>query len=142
MSQNGSSMASAFHGASRSRICSWLVGFQIVLIVILGHNCLQAQTPSTGALTGVTVDTTGKILPGVVVELFNSRTVETQSTTSDDEGRFDFLLLTPGVYEVRVGSQPSSPLVARATVQINVTEVVRLEVRVQFKTEVHSVEVS
>src|SRR5215470_2094275 len=137
-----SSMASAFHGASRSRICFWFVLFPIVLIAIFGHNCLQAQTPSTGALTGVTVDATGRILPDVMIELFNPRTVETQSTISDYEGRFGFVLLTPGVYEVRVGSEQSSPLIALATVHINVTEVVRLELRVQFKTAVHSIEVS
>jgi hypothetical protein len=140
--QDGSSTVSAFHRTSRSRICSRCVLLRATLIVVLAHGCLQAQTASTGALTGTTVDTTGAILSGVNVELFSVQTGTTQSRLSDSEGRFDFSLLAPGVYEVRVGQKQADPLVGEATVHIKVTEVVRLVLRVQFKTTVHSIEVS
>jgi hypothetical protein len=139
--QDGSSTVSAFHGTSQSRICPPCVLLRATLILVLAHGCLQAQTASTGALTGITVGTKGAILPGVVVDLFNVQTGTTQSRLSDSEGRFDFSLLAPGVYEVRVGQKQTDPLIGQATVHIMVTEVVRLELPVQFKTTVHSVEV-
>jgi len=34
----------------------------------------------------------------VSIDLVNEETTETQSTTSDEEGRFGFVLLSPGTY--------------------------------------------
>jgi Carboxypeptidase regulatory-like domain len=61
---------------------------------------VRGQTASTGAVTGVTLDSSGAAVPGVTIDLFDSSGTERVSATSDEEGRFGFLLLPPGTYEL------------------------------------------
>src|SRR5215471_16803362 len=97
----------------------------ITIVVILVYQGF-GQTASTGALTGASLDPTGAALPGVVVRLTNQDTSTTESTTSDEQGRFSFLLLTPGRYELRASTTASNTLtlIAGTTIKINVTETV------------------
>jgi hypothetical protein len=103
-----------------------------------------AQTASTGALTGVSLDPTGAALPGVVVRLTNQDTSTTESTNSDEQGRFSLLLLTPGRYELQASTTGSDTLtlIASTTIKISVTETVRLELHLQPATVFQSTEVS
>ena len=61
----------------------------------------RGQTASTGALTGLTLDPSGAVLPGVTLHLRNDFGSEVKSATSDNNGRFGFFLLPPGNYEVQ-----------------------------------------
>jgi hypothetical protein len=72
----------------------------IVMKVVLASNGL-CRTASTGALTDETHDPSGAVVPDVVLHLLNLETGETQSATSDREGRFSFPLLSPGSYEIQ-----------------------------------------
>ena len=58
----------------------------VLPIVILLASCVYGQTASTGALTGITLDPSGAVLPGVSIDLVNEETAETQSVRSDEEG--------------------------------------------------------
>ena len=102
----------------------------------------HSQTSSTGALSGLALDPTGALSPEVVVRLANKDTDTTRSTTSDNEGRFSFLLLPPGQYEIQAIRPGSVSLVGNATVQINVTETLRLELHLRLATVVDSIRVS
>lgn len=101
----------------------------------------RSQTASTGALTGVAVDPTGAVLPGVRVQLTKRDTGAIQSATSDKDGRFNFLLLPPGQYELQASKTGSATLVASATVEVSVTEVMHLELRLRLATVFHSIRV-
>jgi outer membrane receptor protein involved in Fe transport len=59
-----------------------------------------AQT-FTGTLTGVVRDSTGAVMPSVVVTAKNAETGVVRSVTSDPEGRYRFVNLDPGTYDVR-----------------------------------------
>src|SRR5438046_3006801 len=59
------------------------------------------QTVSTGALTGVILDPSRAVLAGVILHLTKEDGPEATSSTSDENGRFGFLLLRPGTYELR-----------------------------------------
>jgi len=48
-------------------------------------------------------------IPGVTLELINSSTGTSEKTTSDEDGRYTFLFLIPGNYEVRVNKQGFVP---------------------------------
>src|ERR1700693_989698 len=72
--------------------------FAILAATLSGHGF--AQTPSTGALAGVTIDSSGGLLQGAEVTLTNQDTGQTRNTATDEEGRFGFFLLTPGKYEL------------------------------------------
>lgn len=120
-------------------------GLLVLQAAILGLAALSsqgyAQTPSTGALTGVTLDPSGALVQSAAVTLVNQETGEKESTTSDAEGRFTFALLAPGNYEL-CASKAGFARLCDSEIQIAVTETRRLELRIQLATVVYEIQVS
>ena len=114
----------------------------VATIVLLFPSCINSQTSSTGALTGIVVDPAGAALPDVVIRLANEDTATTRSVTADKEGRFSFPLLPPGKYEIRAEKSGSVSLIGDAAIYINVTETVRIELHLHIATVVHNISVS
>jgi Carboxypeptidase regulatory-like domain len=114
------------------------VGF---FLAILASTCTSAQTASTGALTGVVSDPSGLVLPGIVLHVINAATNESESTTSDEFGRFSFLSLAPGSYEVNA-SKAGFAAFRSVGINISVTETHRLDIHLQLATVHNQVEVS
>jgi hypothetical protein len=114
----------------------------VAAIVLLFPGYINSQTPSTGALTGIVVDPTGAALPDVIVRLANKDTATTRSVTADKEGRFSFLLLPPGEYEIQATRLGLVSLVGNAAVYINVAETFRLELHLRIATVIHNISVS
>jgi hypothetical protein len=110
-------------------------------IALVFSRDVRSQTASTGALSGVALDPTGAVLTGAVVRLANQDTGAIQSATSDKDGRFNFVLLPPGKYELEASKTGSDALIAGATADVSVTEVVHLELRLQLATVFHSIRV-
>jgi hypothetical protein len=106
---------------------------------LAGHTF--SQTASTGALTGVTLDPSGAALAGVVIHLANQETSETNSATSDQEGRFAFPLLPPGNYNLEA-SKTDFQVLRHINLRVFVTETLRLELHLQLTTVLGSVHVS
>jgi len=102
---------------------------------------VYGQTVSTGALTGVTLDPSGAVLPDVVVTLGQAKDQETQSTTSNKEGVFAFLSLLPGRYELKARKSDFEPLGIQG-LNVHVTETLRLELRLQLAERFEHAEVS
>ncbi len=65
-------------------------------------NKLNAQTTTSGGLTGVVTDRTGAVLPGADVEIKDNRKGNVQSTKTDREGAYRFFFLAPGGYTLTV----------------------------------------
>ena len=76
------------------------------------------QTIAIGALIGEVLDPTGKGIPGASVELKNQEMAATRSTVSDEEGRFVFTLLPPGIYQVT--AQRDGYSLAKSAVTVSV----------------------
>ena len=117
---------------------AWLGVFAIGLCLV-GRTF--GQTASTGALTGVTLDPSGAVLPGVVVHFAKDGGGERNSVTSDENGRFGFLLLEPGKYELQASRLDFEPL-SLAQINIHVTETLRLELHLRLATRVEHAQVS
>jgi Carboxypeptidase regulatory-like domain/TonB dependent receptor/TonB-dependent Receptor Plug Domain len=111
----------------------------VLSAAIPGYCC--AQTPSTGALGGVTLDSSGALLQGAAVTLTSRDTGQTRTASSDEEGRFGFLLLTPGNYKVCVSKADFAEL-CNSEISIHVTETRRLELRLKLAIVVHHEEIS
>jgi len=135
-------MSNGFHDARRgTHTIQWLFRIAVVGAALLsGDMC--AQTSSTGALTGIALDPTGAALANVAVNVTNRDTRATAASTSNDEGRFSFLLLNPGRYDIEATKSGADALVAKATANVHVTETVHLELHLSLATVFHSVEVS
>lgn len=112
-----------------------------LMFVILSYGNMDGQTTSTGALTGVTLDSTGAVLPSVVLHLTREDGSEEKSDTSDNNGRFDFLLLPPGIYKLQV-SKVDFKSVSQMGLHVHVTETLRLELHLELATRIEQTQVS
>ena len=112
-----------------------------MVTMLLSSLGADSQTASTGRLTGVTLDPSGAVVPGVVVHLVNQITGTNVSSVSDKVGRFGFALLPPGGYEVQAAT-PDNALVASTTVSITVTETLHIDLHLRLVTVPQRTEVS
>lgn len=59
-----------------------------------------AAQQTTGSIVGVVQDASGGVLPGVAVSLVGERVMGTQVSSTDSGGRYRFVTLPPGAYEL------------------------------------------
>jgi hypothetical protein len=102
---------------------------------------MYSQTASTGALTGVTLDPSGAVLPGVIIHLTIEGGSAARSATSDNNGRFGFFLLRPGTYEVQA-SKVDFKVVSQRNIHVQVTETLRIDLHLELATRVEQTQVS
>jgi hypothetical protein len=110
-------------------------------VLLLLPDSANAQTASTGSLRGETFDSSGSLVSGVTLEATNSATGESQTTISDDDGRFTFLFLIPGTYDLQGSKQGYAPSESRG-ISIFVTETHRFNVHLQLETVLQKLQVS
>src|SRR3954451_1571144 len=112
-----------------------------VLALTLGlAGSVFGQTVSTGALTGVTLDPSRAVLVGVVLHLTKEDGSEATSSISDENGRFGFLLLRPGTYELRASKVDFTSLTFQH-LRVHVTETLRLEIHLELAKRVEQIQV-
>jgi len=126
--------------ASVSRRSGYFLTSVIVVIFALA-SFFAGQTASTGAITGVVLDPSGAVLPGVTVSLIKSDGSEASAFDSDKQGRFAFLSLAPGIYILQASKSEFQPL-QRSNLPVAVTETLRLELQMQLATHYESAQVS
>ena len=103
-------------------------GLGSILLCVLGM-IVSANAQSTfGSIVGVVHDTTQAVVPGASVKIRSLEDNSTRSTTSDQNGSFEFVNLKPGNYAFSAEAQgfaefqvPSAELTARQTLRIDVT---------------------
>lgn len=117
------------------------VSYSILAFVFALSGPAHAQTASTGALTGLTFDPSGTVVAGVMVQIVNSANGRSESTPSDENGRFSFVLLPPGSYEVKASKLGFVPL-SSGKMPISVTETRRLEFHLRLAPIYEQVQVS
>src|SRR5437867_3483128 len=71
------------------------------VLFIISVPSLMAQTASTGALTGTVMDSSGAVLPGVMVTTTSVDTGQTRSVITGEDGTYRVTLLPPGNYSVK-----------------------------------------
>ena len=72
--------------------------FCLIAIAFLGVFAM-AQTP-TGTIQGVVMDKTGAAVQGASITIVRTTTNEQHQATSDSAGRYSFVFVEPGVYNV------------------------------------------
>ena len=73
-----------------------------VFALVSLSKALNAQSTTTGGLTGVVTDPSGALVPDAIVELKDNRKGDTQSTRTNDEGEYLYSFLRPGGYVLTV----------------------------------------
>src|SRR6202167_4308514 len=102
----------------------------------------SAHAQSTfGSIVGVVHDASQAVVPGASIKIRRLEDNSTRSTTSDQNGSFEFLNLKPGSYALSAQSEgfaelqvPSAELTSRQTLRVDVT--------LGIKTQSQTVEVS
>jgi hypothetical protein len=95
---------------------------------------------TTVDIVGTVTDTTGAVIPGVVVKVENVATDLTRIATSDSQGNYAVALLPPGHYTVEVQQAGFRPWRAR-DVLLAVGDKLRLDVHLEVGQLTESVEV-
>jgi phosphatidate phosphatase APP1 len=82
-----------------------------MLIAILGRAILLALVTSvgmlaqTGQITGLVTDPSSTAVPGAAVVVTNVATAVRHEVTTNDQGYYTVLFLSPGDYKIRVQKQ-------------------------------------
>ena len=100
----------------------------------------HTQTASSGAVAGIALDPAGALLPDATITLTRRDGSESKYTTSDANGRFGFLLLRPGTYELKASKAGFKPLNA-LSLRVAVTETRRVELHFELATRVEQTQV-
>src|SRR3954469_23470939 len=87
----------------------------LLVVVLLLSVPAPAQT-ITGSIAGTVTDPNGSIIPGAMVTITSDKTNEVRNVTTNDEGRFSFTAVQPGVYTVKVEREGFQTLERRGTV--------------------------
>jgi hypothetical protein len=74
----------------------------VLLAVVSLANRLNAQTTTSGALTGVVTDPSHALVPDAGVDIRDSAKGTVQSTKTDGDGVYHFFFLTPSRYTMTV----------------------------------------
>jgi hypothetical protein len=108
--------------SSASTLFFRLATAALAILLVLSASPAWSQVTSTGSVTGQVVDQQGASVPGADVKLFDPSTNSSQTTTSNDAGRYIFINVAPGTYDITVGKQGFSTYrVARQQVQVGLT---------------------
>jgi len=85
----------------------------LCLAVLCAAVLLVPRTSSAQAIAGVVKDTSGAVMPGVLVEASSPALIEkTRSVVTDNAGQYKIVDLSPGTYEVAFTLAASRPFVA------------------------------
>ena len=77
----------------------------LLLVVCMGSGSVLpvwSQSTSSGTVAGSVTDPSNAVVPGATVALTDSSTNIARSTTTNKEGRYIFVDVTPGVYRISV----------------------------------------
>src|ERR1035438_5097573 len=107
-----------------------LVASLLILLASLVPTSL-AQSSSTGAITGTTIDPSGAIVVGVEITATNDANGDVRTTASTSGGGFFFPLWSPGSYTLKTSKAGFKELV-RTGVLVTVTETVRANLQLQI----------
>lgn len=86
----------------------WVVA--LIASLFLSVSAVNAQSITSGDVTGTVTDPSGAVLPNAAVTLKNDNTGTTQNAPTNGAGQYRFSLLQPGTYTVNVtapGFQPA-----------------------------------
>jgi hypothetical protein len=105
---------------------TWLRAIQLLVWAALAGALAWAQFESA-TLTGVVTDSAGAVVPGASVKALNEATNIETSTVTNAEGRYVFVNLRPGSYQVTTSASGFKQFISSGVV-LQVNQAARLDV--------------
>jgi hypothetical protein len=109
----------------------------ICVLVTLGSAVAQS---TFGSIVGVVHDKTDAVIPGATVQLKDLADNRTRSTTSDQNGSFEFVNLKPSRYEVSVHAEGFADFRVQSA-ELTARQALRLDVTLTIKSQSETIEV-
>ena len=101
---------------------------------------LQAQTASTGGISGTITDATGGVVPGAAVTATNGDNGQSRKVTTGADGAYNLGLLPPGPYKVAISATGFKQ--EEVNVNVAVTEVATVSRKLALGSQTETVTVS
>jgi len=106
----------------------------LIMVLALGFTSISfAQGRQTGSIHGTVLDEEGNPLPGATITLSGPALMGTKSYVTGSEGRFRFVALLPGEYEVKVELSGFNPYI-RKDLRCSVGKTTECKVNLSIKT--------
>lgn len=113
----------------------------VALLVLFALTSAAAQSTAAGTVSGQVTDQTGAAIAGATVTLTDIATQTSRSTTSNAAGRYIFVNVSPGSYDIKiVKSGFAQAVIAGQNVQIGL--VTNADVTMKVGTATETVEVT
>jgi hypothetical protein len=113
----------------------------IARLLVLGTlAAASAFAQFSGSLSGTVQDPDGLMVPGASVTLVNTGTGEQKTTTSSNEGGYQFVSLAPGSYQLRTSAKGFAEALASFSLETNQTLI--LPVKLVLGGEKQTIEVT
>jgi Carboxypeptidase regulatory-like domain len=108
----------------------------MALLVSLTLSPAWAQSTATGTVSGQVTDQTGATIAGANVTLTDASTSTSRGTTTNEAGRYIFVNVTPGTYDVRISKTGfAQALISKLTVEIGLVTNASSSLKVGTATE-------
>src|SRR5690242_9402171 len=92
----------AFRNAGMSSLFFGLLIAGVTILFSLGAPQARAQSTSTGTVSGLVTDPQGAVVANAEVVLLDTATGTPLKTLTNEEGRYNYVNVHPGVYELSV----------------------------------------
>jgi outer membrane receptor protein involved in Fe transport len=116
--------------SSRATRYRWIGLIALMFLIVMG---VQAQTITTGEITGTITDSTGAVVPNVTVTVKEINTGDVRTARSEGTGLYRLSLLKPGTYELR-SAAPGLQAVVLTDVAVAVGRAVTLNLVLRPET--------
>src|SRR5262245_52268513 len=98
----------------------------LLFILLFATAALPQAQMSAGDITGTVTDQSGGVVPGAAVTVTNTGTGAVRSTETLPFGTYRFVLLPPGVYEMKMQA-PGLATYGRSSIQVTVGQTVVID---------------
>ncbi len=91
---------------------------------------MWAQSTSTGTIAGTVTDPSGAVVNGATVTLTDTATKSARQATTNDAGRYIFVDVPPGLYDISIAKQGFSTTKTQTTVTVGATNTLNLSLQI------------
>jgi len=113
------------------QLCSVFATLILCLSVLaLGTAPMWAQSTSTGTIVGTVTDPSNAVVNGATVTLTDTSTKAARQATTNDAGRYIFVDVAPGTYDLSIAKQGFSTTKTQTTVTVGVTNTLNLSLQI------------
>jgi hypothetical protein len=115
--------------------------FALLVVLLAGGATNLVYAQLTAQITGTVADSTGAVIPGVMVTVRNEGTGIQWEVKTNEAGIYTVPLLQPGIYQINVQAQGFKP-VNRSGIRLGVAQTAKVDFSLEVGTATDSIDVT